>query len=253
MTAVSPSKTHPVALVTGASRGIGRAIASALGAAGYSVAINYLHSEDAARSLAAELREQFGIPAEVFCCDVSEEAQVTAMFGAIADTLGNVDLLVNNAGISRQQLFTDITAEQWDRLFAVDVRGVFLCSRAALPAMIHKKRGSIINISSIWGITGASCEVHYSAAKAAVIGLTKALAKEVGPSGIRVNCVAPGVVDTEMNNQLDVTAMASLREETPLGIIGNCGDIADAVVFLASEKAGFITGQVLSPNGGFVI
>lgn len=253
MTAVSPDKTRPVALVTGASRGIGRATAAALGAEGYSVAINYLHSEEAARSLAVELRERCGVPAEVFCCDIAEEAAVDGMFRAVTESLGPVSLLVNNAGIARQQLFTHITADQWDRLFAVDVRGVFLCSRAALPHMINEKRGNIINISSIWGLTGASCEVHYSAAKAAVIGLTKALAKEVGPSGIRVNCIAPGVVDTEMNRQLDEGTMEALREETPLGIIGSCEDIAQSVVFLASEKARFITGQVLSPNGGILI
>lgn len=246
-------KSPPVALVTGASRGIGRAIAAALGAEGYSVAINYLHSQEAAKSLAAELREHYGVPAEAFCCDVSDATQVADMFSAVTSTLGSVNLLVNNAGIAQQKLFTDITPEEWDRLFAVDVRGVFLCSRAALPTMINEKQGNIINISSIWGMTGASCEVHYSAAKAAVIGLTKALAKEVGPSGIRVNCIAPGVVDTEMNRQLDESAMAALREETPLGLIGSCEDIANAVVFLASEKARFITGQVLSPNGGILI
>lgn len=253
MTAVDTSKSRPVALVTGASRGIGREIATALAAEGYSVAINYLHSADAAQSLAVELHERFGVPAATFCCDVSDAPQVAAMFGAVADTLGKVDLLVNNAGIAQQKLFTDITTAEWDGLFAVDVRGVFLCSREALRHMIQEKHGSIVNISSIWGLTGASCEVHYSAAKAAVIGLTKALAKEVGPSGIRVNCIAPGVVDTEMNRQLDAAAMEALRNETPLGIVGSCEDIAHAVIFLASEKARFITGQVLSPNGGILI
>lgn len=242
-----------VALVTGSSRGIGRAVARALAEAGYSVAINYHTGKAAAERLAAELRAECGADCEVFCCDVADEAQVEAMFAAAEQRLGAVELLVNNAGIARQQLFTDITATEWDRLFDVDVRGVFLCSRAATCSMLHRHSGSIINISSIWGITGASCEVHYSAAKAAVIGLTKALAKELGPSGIRVNCVAPGVIDTEMNGSLDVATLAALREETPLGTIGSVGDVAQLVVFLASEKAGFITGQVISPNGGMVI
>jgi len=244
---------YPVALVTGASRGIGRATAVALAREGYAVAVNYRFSQAAAETLAAELRKQYGTKAQAFRCDVSSEEQVETMFRHISRTLGQVELLVCNAGIAQQKLFTDLTEEDWNKLFDVDVKGVFLCAKAALPHMIREKRGNIINISSIWGITGASCEVHYSAAKAAVIGLTKALAKEVGPSGIRVNCIAPGVIETEMNGQLDEDALAALREETPLGILGSGGDIAEAVVFLASHKARFITGQVISPNGGIVI
>ncbi|MEG2074779.1 MAG: 3-oxoacyl-ACP reductase FabG [Angelakisella sp.] len=247
------TKKHPVALVTGGGRGIGRAISAALAAEGYSVAINYCHSETDAVALAAELRQSYGTDTMAVGCDVSSEEQVNAMLHAVGEQLGEVDLLINNAGIAQQKLFTDITAEDWDRLFAVDVRGVFLCCRGVLPHMIHQKQGSIINISSMWGLVGASCEVHYSAAKAAVIGLTKALAKEVGPSGIRVNCIAPGVIDTEMNRLLDPETLDALREETPLGIIGEGRDIAEAVLFLASEGARFITGQVLSPNGGIVI
>lgn len=241
------------ALVTGASRGIGKAIAQSLAQAGYNVAINYHTNGAAAKALASELAASFGVGAAAFCCDVSQSGQVAAMVAETISGLGEIDLLVNNAGIAKQLLFSDIDEDEWDRLFAVDVKGVYLCTRAVLPAMIHRKSGNIINISSIWGITGASCEVHYSTAKAAVIGFTKALAKEVGPSGIRVNCIAPGVIDTQMNRQLDATALAQLREETPLGTIGTVADVANLAVFLASNKAGFITGQVISPNGGILI
>ncbi len=246
------SEQDRVALVTGASRGIGRATAAALARGGCRVAIGYHQNREAALALARELEAE-GCRSIAVGADLGDSAQVSAMFRLVEDQLGPVEILVNNAGIAQQKLFTLLTDEDWDRLFAVDVRGVFLCCRAALPEMIRRKWGRIVNISSIWGITGASCEVHYSAAKAAVIGLTKALAKEVGPSGITVNCVAPGVIATEMNAALDTGTMDALREETPLGVIGTPENIADAVAFLASPKADFITGQVLSPNGGFVI
>ena len=152
-----------------------------------------------------------------------------------------------------QKLLTDVTDAEWDRLFDVDVKGIFYCIQAALPAMIRRKQGKIINISSMWGQVGASCEVPYSAAKGAVIALTKALAQEVGPSGIQVNCVAPGVIDTEMNGNLPPEAMEALQEEIPLGVLGKPSDVAEAVAFLASEGANFITGQVMCPNGGMVL
>lgn len=166
---------------------------------------------------------------------------------------GRISTLVNNAGIAEQIMFCDITEEKWDRMFAVDVKGVYNCIQAALPDMIHNKSGRIINISSMWGITGASCEVHYSAAKAAVIGMTKALAKELGPSGITINAIAPGVISTEMNGNISEEIMTELKEETPLGRIGTPEDIAETAIFLASPKASFITGEVISVNGGFVI
>ena len=166
---------------------------------------------------------------------------------------GHIDVLINNAGIAQQKLFTDVTETEWERLFCVNVTGVFHCCQAVMPGMIRRQRGKILNLSSIWGMTGASCEVAYSAAKAAVIGLSKALAKEVGPSGITVNCVAPGVIDTQMNASLDDETRAGLREETPLGVLGKPEDVANLLFFLASEQADFITGQVISPNGGFVI
>ncbi len=239
-------------LVTGASRGIGRAAALLFAREGFRVAVNYNRSEQAARAVVGEIRACGGT-AEAFSADVSSEQQVERLFAQCEERLGDVEVLVNNAGIAQQKLFTDLTAGDWARVFGVDVTGVFLCCRRALPAMIRRKRGKIVNVSSMWGVTGASCEVAYSAAKAAVIGLTRALAKEVGPSGIQVNCVAPGVVDTEMNAALSERDRAALCDETPLERLGTPGEVAQAILFLASEKADFITGQVLGVNGGFVI
>lgn len=237
------------ALVTGASGGIGQAVAARLCRDGYHVILNCFHSVEAAQRLCAQLNAERSGCAEIACADVSDFAQTEAMFRAA----GDIDVLVNNAGIAQQKLFTDLTEEDWQRMIGVNLTGVFHCCRLALPGMIHRKAGRIINISSMWGQVGASCEVHYSAAKAGVIGLTKALAKEVGPSGITVNCIAPGVIDTPMNAQLDAETMHELTEETPLCRIGTPEDIAAAVSFLASPEAGFITGQILGVNGGFVI
>ncbi len=243
---------NKTALVTGASRGIGAAIARRLAADGFAVAVNYLHSAQHAQEVVNDIINNGG-HAKAFCADVAEKAQVDTMVSEISGDFGGVDVLINNAGIAQQKLFTDITAEDWNRMLAVNLSGMFYCSQAVLPYMIRQKAGGIVNISSVWGITGASCEVHYSAVKAGAIGLTRALAKELGPSGIRVNCVAPGVIETEMNAALDEQTLAALREETPLGMIGSPNDVAAAVSFLVSPQAGFITGQVLSPNGGFVI
>ena len=231
------------ALITGASRGIGAECARRLAADGWEVCINYNKSEDAALALAAE------IGGTAVKADVSSFLEVAQMF----ETVGTVDLLVCNAGIAGQQLFTDMTPTDWRRMFSVNTDGIFNCCRCAVPAMIHRKSGNIITISSIWGQTGASCEVAYSASKAAVIGFSQALAKELGPSNIRVNCICPGVIDTEMNAHLSESDMESLREETPLCRIGSPADIAEAVRFLASDGAGFITGQVLAVNGGMYV
>ena len=240
------------ALVTGASRGIGRATAALLAEQGYRVAIGYRCRQDAAQSLAAELAAR-GHCAQAFAADVTVAAQVEALFAAVEAALGPVELLINNAGIAQQKLFTDLTEEEWDAMLAANLKSVFLCCRAAVPGMVRRKRGKIINLSSMWGQVGASCEVHYSAAKAGVIGLTKALAKELGPSGIQVNCVAPGVIDTEMNGALTPQDLAALREETPLGRLGSPAEVAAVIGFLASPAGDFLTGQVLSPNGGMVI
>ena len=239
-------------LITGGSRGIGRACAIAFAQQGDWVAINYIHSGEKAHALAEELNRQ-GFRAMAVQGDVSQKEEVEAIFSQVEKAFGPVEVLINNAGIAQQKLFTDLTEEEWDRMFAVDVKGMFLCCQRALKTMLHSHSGSIVNLSSIWGISGASCEVHYSAAKAAVIGLTKALALELGPSHIRVNCVAPGVIDTEMNQLLGQETLDALAEETPLGILGTPEDVAKAVVFLAGENARFITGQVLSPNGGFLV
>lgn len=239
-------------LVTGASRGIGYETAKLFAKNGYNVAINYNNNREPAITLLNELLEA-KYSAMVVQADVSSKEQVDSMINAVNKQFGDIDILVNNAGIAKQRLFTDISVEEWDNMFDVNVKGMFLCCKGVLPAMIRNKSGKIINISSIWGITGASCEVLYSTTKAAVIGLTKALAKELGPSGIQVNCVAPGVIDTDMNSDLDEAAFKDLMDQTPLGIIGKCIDVAETIAFLAQDKANFITGQVISPNGGFLI
>jgi len=234
-------------LITGASGGIGAATARIFAEKGYRVALNYHQSQEDALSP----REELGEAAFAVKADVSDSAQVKNMFSAVFKRFGGIDVLINNAGIAEFSLFTDITDEQWHRMFGINADGCFYCCREALPYMISQKSGAIVNISSIWGITGSSCEVHYSAAKAAIIGLTKALAKEVGPSGITVNCIAPGVIDTKMNRGLSDEDVAGLIDETPLQKLGTPSDIAKAVLFLAESE--FITGQILSPNGGFVI
>lgn len=240
------------AVVTGASRGIGAAAARALAAQGCRVAVCCRERIADAGAVAAGIRAAGGT-AHAFCADVSDEAAVQAMFDEIRRTLGEPDILVNNAGIAWQKLFTDVTAAEWDAMFGVCVKGAFHCCQAVLPHMIRQKWGRIINVSSMWGQVGASCEVPYSAAKAALIGLTKALAKEEGPSGITVNCVAPGVVDTDMMAAFSKKEKAALAGETPLGRLGTPDDVAAAIAFLASEAGAFFTGQVLCPNGGFVI
>lgn len=239
------------AVITGGTRGIGRAAVKMFAEKGYRVAFLYRSSEEKANELVNELSNYTDVTAVK--CDVSSSDSVNEAFKRIRAEFGSIDVLVNNAGIAQQKLFTDITDEDWTRMMGINAGGVFNCCRAALPDMIHKKSGRIINISSMWGQVGASCEVHYSASKAAVIGLTKALAKEVGPSGITVNCIAPGVVDTDMMSSFTDDIKAELADETPLCRLGTPDDVAKAIMFLASEEAGFITGQVLGVNGGFII
>ena len=241
-----------VALITGASRGIGRAIALRLAKEGYTVAMNY-HQNEKAAVRAAEVLSAFGKDGMLCRADVTREHAVREMVRAVEDRLGPIDLLVNNAGIAEQVLFTDLTAAQWKKMMDVHVNGAFYTSSAVLPSMIRRKSGCIINIASMWGQTGASCEVHYSTAKAALIGMTKALAKEVGPSGIRVNCVSPGAIETDMMAGFSAEDKAAIAEDTPLMRLGKPEEIAAAVAFLASEDAAFITGQVLAANGGMVI
>ncbi len=234
-------------LITGASRGIGCAMVKLFSERGYSVAFTYKKSDEAAK----ELSEQTG--ALAIKADSSVEADVVRAVKTVEDKLGNVDILINNAAVSSFALFTDITLDEWNEIFSVNVNGAFMYSKAVLPSMISRKYGRIINISSVWGITGSSCEVHYSATKAAIIGMTKALAKEVGPSGITVNCIAPGVIDTEMNSKLSDEDMRQLSDDTPLMRIGKPQEIAAAALFLAGDEASFITGEVLNVSGGYVI
>lgn len=241
-----------VALVTGASGGIGRAVALALARDGYAIAVHCHRHEERALAVREEIIA-LGGTAEVFVCDITDADAVDYMVNEICRTLGCVTVLVNNAGFAQQKLFTDLSVGEWQQMMAVHVDGAFYACRAVLPDMIRAHSGSIVNVSSMWGQTGGSCEVHYSTAKAALIGLTKALAKEVGPAGIRVNCVAPGVIQTEMLAELSRETLNDLAEETPLCRLGNPEDVAAAVSFLVSEGAGFITGQVLAPNGGIVI
>lgn len=241
-----------VALVTGASRGIGRATAEAFARAGYQVAANYCRSKEQIEQFSAQM-EREGCAVIPVQADVSDPEQVERMVQAVQQQFGHIDVLVCNAGIARQGLLTDFSPTDWRQMMAVNLDGTFYCCRSVLPGMIRRQSGCIITTSSIWGITGASCEVPYSAAKAGIIGLTRALAKEVGPSGIRVNCIAPGVIDTEMNGNLTPEVMAQLREETPLGTIGTPKQVADLALYLAGEGASFLTGQVISPNGGFLI
>lgn len=239
------------ALVTGGAKGIGSAICRALAIDGYKIAINYNSSQNEAEALKNELSAITEV--EIFKADVSDSKQVREMFSEIEKVFGGVDVLVNNAGIAGQMLFTDITDEMWQKMINVNLSGAFYCCREALKFMINKKSGRIINIASMWGETGASMEVHYSASKAGLIGLTKALAKEVGLSGVTVNAVSPGVIMTDMMKSFSEADIAVLKDETPLNSLGTAENVADAVSFLASEKADFITGQVISVNGGFVI
>ena len=235
-------------LITGASRGIGAYAARAFAAEGYKVAVNYFKSENEAISLAKEIG---GIAVKA---DVSDPLQAEELAKKTLENFGHIDVLVNNAAIAlTQKVICDVGADEWDKLFAVNVRGMFNCTKAALDSMITRQNGKIINISSVWGITGGSCEVAYSASKAAVIGFTKALAKETAPSRITVNCIAPGVIKTDMNAHLSEQDYAALKEETPLGRIGTPQDIAGAMLFLASPAADFITGQVITADGGISI
>lgn len=240
------------ALVTGSSRGIGRAVARELAHQGWAVGINYLHREDKAQELVEELTAA-GCQAAAFQADVADGAAVASMVKELGETFSPVELVVNNAGVAGQSLFQDISDEMWNRYLAVNLGGARNTIKAALPHMISEKRGCIVNISSIWGQRGASCEVAYACAKAGIIALTRSLAMELAPSGIRVNCVAPGVINTDMVQVLGQETLDELAKETPLGRLGTPEDIAYAVSFFASERAGFITGQVLTADGGFIV
>lgn len=240
------------AVITGAAKGIGAAIAVAFAKAGYRVVINYNKSEERARALCQILNDTY--PTEAVCikADVSTFEGAKKLISESVTAFGDIDVLVNNAGIAQQKLFTDITDADWQNMINTNLSSVFYLCREAVPFMVSKKSGSIVNISSIWGETGGSCEVHYSAAKAGVIGLTKALAKELAPSGITVNCVCPGVIKTDMLNSFTEEDLKALTEETPVMRLGTPKDVADAVYYLATNS-GFVTGQVLGVNGGMYV
>ena len=251
--AAEPRNTAPAAkdrtvLISGGDRGIGAAAARAFYAAGFRVAVFYHTNAEAAAALQKELPGVLAIQ-----CDVASRASCELAFRAAEQALGRVDVLVSNAGIAQQKLFTDITPDEWQHMLDVNLSGAFHLCQLALPGMIRRKAGRILTVSSMWGQTGGSCEVHYSAAKAGLIGLTKALAKEEGPSGITVNCVAPGVIDTDMMAAFTAEDKAALAEETPVGRLGSADEVAKLLVFLAGEDAGYITGQVFGVNGGLVI
>lgn len=237
------------AIITGASRGIGREIAKRLDSDGFCTALIYQSREAEALSL----RESMTNESRIYRCDVSSSDEVNKTVSRILDDFGDVYLLVNNAGIAQQKLFSEITDADWEKMICVNLSGAFYMSRAVVPQMVNKKQGRIINITSMWGQTGASCEVHYSAAKAGIIGMTKALAKELAPSGITVNAVAPGIILTDMMSGFSEEEKEEMRKDVPLERLGSAEDIAKAVSFLAGDSSSYITGQVLGVNGGLVI
>lgn len=239
------------ALITGASGGIGSEIALRLASDGFNIAACYCSDENGIRELEEKL-SQTGAEYRIYKADVSDYNRIKEIFADATDFFGGVSVLVNNAGMAQQKLFTDITEQEFDRITAVNFKGVFNCCKCAVPFMVSQKCGKIINISSMWGVCGASCETVYSATKAAVIGLTKALARELAPSNIQVNCVAPGAIDTKMNNNLSEEDKAALAEEIPMGRFGSACEIAGVVSFLAGEDSNYVTAQVITADGGLI-
>lgn len=239
-------------LITGGAKGIGKAMTEVFAQEGYNVLTNFNKSVASAEELYLELKEK-GLSVEKYRANVTDRSQVKEMVKYCLNRFGSIDILINNAGIAQDKLFTEITDEDWDMMIDTNLKSVYICSQEVLKTMISKKQGKIINISSIWGLVGASCEVHYSVSKAGVIGLTKSLAKELGPSNIQVNCVAPGVIETDMLCDCTDETLNDLRENTPLMRLGSAKDIANCALFLASDNSDFITGQVISPNGGFIV
>ena len=237
-------------VVTGGSRGIGAAIVSLLAKEGYNIVLNYNKSEEVAKKMKQEFTEK-GYNVEIFKADVSKIEEVKQLVEFTIQKFGKIDVLINNAGISQTKLFTDITKEDWNNMINVNLNSVFYMSQEVIPYMIHEKEGLIINISSIWGMIGASCEVHYSVAKAGVDAMTKSLAKELGASNIRVNSIAPGIIDTDMNKYLSETEIEEIKKEIPLGKIGNTLAIAKCAKWLIEDD--YTTGQIIAINGGWNI
>ncbi len=239
---------NKVVIVTGGSRGIGAEIVKQMARLGYTVILNYNNSENCAKNVENELKNE-GITVDIFKADVSKKEEAVNLIQFALNKYEKIDVLVNNAGISQTKLFTEITDEDWQRMMDNNLNSAFYCTREAVKNMVHNKQGLIINISSIWGITGGSLEVHYSTAKAGLIGFTKALAKELGPSNIRVNAIAPGIIDTDMNKEYSKKEKEDIKEEIPLGKIGTSKNIAKCVAWLIEDD--YTTGEVISINGGW--
>ena len=239
---------NKIIVVTGSSRGIGAAIVKHLAKLGYTVILNYNKSEASAKNVESELKKQ-GYTVDVFRADVSKPMEAKNLIDFAINKYGKIDVLINNAGICQDKLFTEITDEDWKNMMDNNLNSAFYCSREAAKNMIHNKQGLIINMSSIWGLTGASMEVHYSTTKAGLIGLTKALAKELGPSNIRVNAIAPGIIDTDMNRGYSKEDLEELKNEIPLERIGTANNIAKSVAWLIEDD--YTTGEVISINGGW--
>ena len=239
-------------LITGATGGIGSAIAIAFAREKYNVALHTFSKIDEANKICDELTAKYGIKAVCVKADISKESDVKAMFSQLGNTFGKIDILVNNAGVSFVSMLCDTTSEDFDRVMNVNLKGAFLCTKEAMKNMVHNKWGRVINISSVWGNVGASCEVVYSASKAGLVGFTKALSKELAPSGITVNAVSPGLIDTKMNSHLSKEDVDALCEEIPMGRMGKPFEVAHAVLFLASENASYITSQNITVDGGWI-
>ena len=237
-------------IVTGGSRGIGATIVKELAKENYNVVLNYNNSEEAAKKVQKELEDQ-DIKIEIFKADVSKREEVKELVKFTLEKYENIDILINNAGIAQEKSFMEITDEDWNKMLQVNLNSVFYCSQEVLENMIHNKKGCIINISSIWGVTGGSCEVHYSVSKAGIDGMTKALAKELAPSNIRVNSIAPGAIMTDMTSDYTEEEIRNINNQIPLGKFGETIDIARCVMWLIKDN--YTTGQVISPNGGWVI
>lgn len=241
-------------VITGSSRGIGAQTALKFAENGYNVVINYNHSKEKALNLLSAIRTK-GTGAIALKADIASPSECEYLINKSIEEFGHIDVLVNNAGIAQQKLFTDISRNEWIHMFDVNVHGMFYCTQNAVRNMISRHKGKIINVSSVWGVTGGSCEVHYSACKAAVIGFTKALAKELGPSGIQVNCVAPGVIETDMNSELKLSEseIEEIKNETPCMRLGTPQDVSEAIFFLSEPSSDFITGQIIGVNGGILM
>ena len=239
-------------IITGASKGIGAAMAILFARKGYNVVIGYNESYQLAKMLSSSLSSQ-GYNVVPIKANVANKLETDILIKEAVYKFGSVDVLINNAGVAFNGLITDTEEFDSDKIFDVDLKGVFNCCKSVTPVMVNQKSGKIINISSMWGQVGASCEVAYSAAKAGVIGLTKALAKELAPSGITVNCIAPGLIDTSMNSNISVEDLNAFVEDIPLGRMGTAEDVAETALFLASEGADYITGQIIGVNGGYVM